>query len=149
MKKRLKQRKFHGKVTVMLLVERAKLAAQYGYAKPRWVHFCELLLPRFRLVLQEAKTTRSKYIWVSGWAGNVFRTFKVRFSDHRPARGVQEAQDSDFYVGKQHGDKWYTTEDAVCAVERFFGVEIKRAHVEPSPDVEAMDAHLDAIAQTV
>jgi len=120
--------KHDGKVTVMLLVERAEWALENGYQKPRWIHFCELLFPLFQLHLYEAKTTRSKYIWIRRKENG--KAFKVRFSDHRPNAQLERDGDCDFIVGARHMGRWRTTGDAVEAVEEFFGVKVKRVHID-------------------
>lgn len=143
-------------VTVTLLVERAEKAERGGYPKPKWVTFCELLLPLFRLTLDEAFTSHrngagfSKYI--RAYRGG--KEFKVRFSNHKPNAGKERAGDCDFFVGARHDGSWQTIEDAVRAVEEFFGVKVRRASVgpvaevpeqsvgAPSQDVAEMEAHL-------
>jgi len=52
----------------------------------------------WQISLHRAVTTRSKYIY----ATKNGRTYKIRFSNHKPAFMKQELGDSDFYVGVSH-----------------------------------------------
>lgn len=100
------------KVTKTLL--ESKISKQYGKAK--WIIFCEILLTEgYTLYLYEVSKTVSKYITIS--KGN--QTFKVRFSNHKPAFSKEFNNDSDFYVGVTNfGITTY--EDALCAVKKYF-----------------------------
>lgn len=87
-----------------------------GWPISKWITFCEEMLQAGYVVnVYESQTTRSKYVYVS----REKKTFKVRFSNHRPAREKQGEGDSDFYVGVSHGVVT-TTADAKKAVETFF-----------------------------
>src|SRR5882724_818198 len=74
-------------VTPELLAARFDRAAAKGFAKAKWIEFCELMLARrFSVELYEARKTFSKYITVSYSVAGTVRTFKVRFSNHKPIR---------------------------------------------------------------
>lgn len=100
------------KITQELL--NSKISAKYGKAK--WIIFCEILLKAgYNLKLYEARKTFSKYIYVSK-AG---KTYKVRFSNHKPAKWKEFNKDCDFFVGI--GNLGVTnTNDALNAVENYF-----------------------------
>jgi hypothetical protein len=88
------------RVTRQFLAQRTAKAERQGYPKYKWIEFCEAMLDLgYDLHLYEARTTFSKYITVSkNW-----KSFKVRFSNHRPAKERQENGDCDFFVGVSHG----------------------------------------------
>lgn len=99
----------------------AGLAAR-GWGKTKWIEFCEAVLRQgFRVRLYEAKTTVSKYIFVE--RDNSPKSFKVRFSNHRPNAGKQERGDCDFFVGVSNG-LVTTTNDALVAVDQHFREEL-------------------------
>lgn len=105
------------RVTTDFLGARAERLALMGYRKPRWVEFCEFTLRAgWTVSLYEARHTRSKYITVSDGR----RSFKVRFSDHKPIKHREIGGDCDFFVGVTHLGVT-TTGDAVRAVRAFFG----------------------------
>lgn len=64
---------------------------------PKWIEFCEHFIsnPNLKMFLYESASTNSKYIYVNFKN----KTFKVRFSDHKPNKRSENTQDSDFYVG--------------------------------------------------
>lgn len=96
--------------------EMLKSKVSEKYRKAKWIVFCETLLEKgYSLNLYEASKTFSKYITVSKNG----RSFKVRFSNHRPAISKQITNDSDFYVGVSNFGTT-TTEDALKAVEDYF-----------------------------
>lgn len=102
----------HKKITSELL--KSKISERYGKAK--WIIFCETLLNEgYTLYLYEANKTFSKYITVCQKG----KTFKVRFSNHRPSYAKEFENDSDFYVGVSNFGTT-TTEDALKAVKEFF-----------------------------
>lgn len=112
-------------ITLAYLRARTKMLEGKGYDKPRWITFCEVMIEHgLSVYLKEAKSTVSKYIMVTGEAGA--RPFKVRFSNHRPNRKMQEREDSDFYVGVSNG-KVATTNDAIAAVLEHHKVEARLA----------------------
>lgn len=113
----MKPRKARGlNVTLGFLKERSELAERGGWEEPKWIGFCRTLIAAgFYMSLYEAKETRSKYITVKRGE----KSFKVRFSNHRPSRSQEEAGDSDFYVGVAN-HVTHTTADALKAVADFF-----------------------------
>lgn len=89
------------------------------YPKQKWVEFCEVLMERgFVLTLYEARKTVSKYITVRHIKCPK-KSFKVRFSNHKPSRYREVAKDCDFFVGITHL-KTTTTKDALDAVFEYF-----------------------------
>lgn len=105
-------------VTQQFLDERANFVAALGHPKQKWVMFCEIMLKQgFKLSIYEARLTVSKYITVS----NGKKSFKVRFSNHKPISFRQERGDCDFFVGHNHGITT-TTNDAIKATIKFFAV---------------------------
>lgn len=101
-----------GKKCIMRMMGRCK-----KYPPPKYLLFCKFLFEKqFRVYLHEAKTTNSKYVTIARGRQEV----KIRFSDHRPNKHVQERADSDFYVGISNGIT-NTTRDAYYFVMREFG----------------------------
>ena len=95
----------------------SKISTRYG--KQKWIIFCEKLLAEgYTLTLYEAKKTFSKYITVRKDG----KSFKVRFSNHKPALDKQIKNDSDFYVGYSYSGIT-TTEDALRAVKKYFNLK--------------------------
>jgi hypothetical protein len=87
-----------------------------GFKRAKWIHFCHVMLDEgFYLTLYEARETFSKYITV--WDRS--RSFKVRFSDHRPNKGREIAKDCDFFVGRTHLHVT-NTDQAIEATLRYF-----------------------------
>lgn len=104
-------------VTKSYLDQRAARAIALGYSKPRWVLFCQIALDRgFAINLYEARRTNSKYVTV--WKGS--KSFKVRFSDHKPIKAREAGGDCDFFVGVTNLAVT-TTGDALRALFSFFG----------------------------
>ena len=102
----------HKKITQELL--NSKVSKVYGKAK--WIVFCEILLNEgYTLFLYEANKTFSKYVTVCKKG----KTFKVRFSNHRPSYAKEFENDSDYYVGVSNLGIT-TTEDALRATREFF-----------------------------
>lgn len=111
-------------VTQEFLLTRTAKAVAGGYAKQKWIFFCEVMLEReFRVSLYEARRTFSKYLTVTqaGRAG----TFKVRFSNHKPIASREAAGDCDFFVGVSN-QTVTTTEQAIQAVLHFFSAQPER-----------------------
>lgn len=106
----------YGHVTQQFLDLKTRMAAKAGYPKALWIGFCEVLLENgYEVSLYEAKKTVSKYITVRRGT----KTFKVRFSNHKPIEARELAGDCDFFVGRTHtGTR--TTEDALKAVHDHF-----------------------------
>jgi len=88
-----------------------------GLSSWGWVEFCEISIRRgFDVYLYEAKHTASKYITLFRNG----RSFKVRFSNHRPIARRELAGDCDFFVGVTNLSVT-TTGDALRAVAQHFG----------------------------
>lgn len=109
-------------ITMDYLKGRAEGLASAGYPKSKWIYFCEELLRLgFAAELYEARQTKSKYITVRQ-EGDWSRSFKVRFSDHKPIHYREMAGDCDFFVGHTHtGIR--NTHDAINAVCNYFKVQ--------------------------
>jgi len=89
-------------ITPILLEARVQRTINAGFGKQKWVEFCEVLLNEgFTLTLYEARQTYSKYITVVK-PGSRKKSFKVRFSNHKPNRHRELAGDCDFFVGVTH-----------------------------------------------
>ena len=86
------------------------------YGKAKWIIFAEKLLKQgYKIRLYEAKWTFSKYLTVE----KDDKKFKVRFSNHKPAREKELNNDCDFFVGVTNLQVT-TTEDALKAVYNYF-----------------------------
>jgi hypothetical protein len=106
-------------VTPAFLDARAQRALAAGYAKQKWISFCERVMGAgLKVSLYEARATVSKYITVSDGR----RQFKVRFSNHRPIKAREADGDCDFFVGVCNSITT-TTDQAADAVRQFFGME--------------------------
>lgn len=104
------------KITKEFLDDRSTRSLSAGFPKQKWIEFSEILINEgYTLYLDEAITTLSKYITVV--KGN--RSFKVRFSNHKPARIREEANACDFFVGVNNYVVT-TTDDALVAVRKHF-----------------------------
>ena len=87
---------------------------------PKWITFSLLLLDmKCELKLYEARKTKSKYIEVTRPLTGRVKPYKVRFSDHKPAKYLMESDPCDFYVGVSHDNVVTTTYDALKAVRRY------------------------------
>lgn len=110
------------RMTVEYLKNRAEGLIAAGFPKSKWIYFCEEMMRLgFTVELYEARQTKSKYLTVrlpDDWS----RSFKVRFSDHKPIYHRETAGDCDFFVGKTHTGV-RNTHDAVNAVCNFFQVQ--------------------------
>lgn len=86
------------------------------FSKPKWIQFCETFVDLEGMVLRlyEARKTNSKYITLY-FKG---KTFKVRFSDHKPIKSREEAGDCDFFVGVTN-NQVSTTAQAEQAVKNW------------------------------
>ena len=105
------------RVTHEMLHHRVEGLKLYGYPKPKWIEFCERLLPEgYTITLYEARRTHSKYINVSRGKAP---SFKVRFSNHAPILSREINGDCDFFVGRTNLSTT-TTSDALAAVFRHF-----------------------------
>lgn len=107
------------KVTPVYLASRSGDLAKRGYEKPKWIVFCECLLSKGLTVhLYEARKTFSKYVTVSDASG---RSFKVRFSNHKPIASREARGDCHFFVGVTN-QKVTTTGMALDATLKHFGL---------------------------
>lgn len=115
-----KQAKANGqKTTAEQLAVRAARSIALGYSKQKWVEFCEVALRRgLDVYLYEARHTASKYITLRGNG----KSFKVRFSNHKPIPSREAGADCDFFVGVTNRTVT-TTGDALRAVSAYFGLE--------------------------
>lgn len=109
-------------VTMDYLKGRAEGLAAAGYSKSKWIYFCEEMMRLgFTVELYEARQTKSKYCTVRREAFKG-KSFKVRFSDHKPIYHREMAGDCDFFVGHTNtGIR--NTHDAVNATCNFFGIQ--------------------------
>lgn len=112
------------------LLNRAQGLIAAGFPKSKWIYFCEEMMRLdFTVELYEARQTKSKYCTVRK-QGDWSKSFKVRFSDHKPIHYREMAGDCDFFVGVTHtGTR--NTHDAINAVCNFFGVQ--RIAGSPNP----------------
>ena len=92
-------------------------ARSRGWDAPKWTLFVVRMLDEgFTVSVYEAITTRSKYVTVTKGQ----KSYKVRFSNHKPNKGQELGGDSDFYVGVTHTGV-RTTDDAIKATLEHFG----------------------------
>lgn len=107
-------------VTVKYISNRAAAYKNAGYPKAKWMEFCEVLLKdEYSLILHEAKQTNSKYITVCKDG----KTFKVRFSNHKPILERELRGDCDYFVGVTNL-RTTNTAMALEAVKKYFeGIE--------------------------
>jgi len=84
-----------------------------NYPMPKWGRFCiELLKRGYKVQLHPAKTTVSKYIYVT----YKDQTVKVRFSNHKPAFQKQIHKDCDYYVGAIYGGAYSKMEEVMSKI---------------------------------
>ncbi|MBO6507323.1 MAG: hypothetical protein JJ979_02365 [Roseibium sp.] len=108
----------HRKIDKQYLDGRLNGLKAAGYGKTKWIEFCETMLNYgFDLSLYEARQTVSKYITVTSRASK--KSFKVRFSNHRPNRYREEGGDCDFFVGRNN-HSISTTDQAIEATLEHF-----------------------------
>lgn len=106
------------KLTQQYLVSRADSLVAAGYPKSKWIGFCEVFIAEgYTVHLYEARRTVSKYVTISDGSG---KSFKVRFSNHRPIPAREAGGDCDFFVGVTNQEVT-TTEQALAAAENYFG----------------------------
>ncbi len=115
------KKRFNGaKLNLAYLADRGENTMRAGYAKPKWISFCETMIKEgFMVKFYEANKTVSKYITVIK-PNSHLKPFKVRFSDHAPIRSREENKDCDFFVGRTNFTV-STTSDAIMAVFEHFG----------------------------
>lgn len=123
-------RKITNKYLTFEILEQ-KTSEKYGKAK--WIIFSEELLKKgFKVSLYEARRTFSKYLTVEKDG----LQYKVRFSNHKPAKEREKNNDCDFFVGVSNF-KVTTTEDALDAVYNYFNEkEKKKMEKEQIADVD-------------
>lgn len=108
---------------------RAKAARAGGFPKPRWIEFCETMIGLgYTVTLHEAASTVSKYVTVF----NLGKRYKVRFSNHRPAKDRQQHRDCDCYVGVSHG-RTVTTDEAIAETVAALGPSPFAAMADDEP----------------
>jgi hypothetical protein len=108
-------------ITKNLLQNREIACVSKGYHKQKWVVFCESLMSKgFTLKLYEARKTVSKYITVTH-PGIPSKSFKVRFSNHKPLKHKEQMNDCDFFVGISN-TKVTNTEMALQETLKYFGL---------------------------
>lgn len=70
-----------------------------GYPVPKWITFSLTMLNEgWDVVLQQSKTTVSKYIHITKGSAS----YKIRFSNHKANKEKESSQDSDYYIGVGH-----------------------------------------------
>lgn len=107
-------------LTPEYLKARAERTSALGYPKPKWVEFCDIALRRGLVAyLYEAKHTDSKYVTLRHGG----KSFKVRFSNHKPILAREIGNDCDFFVGVANRTVT-TTGDAMRAAMAHFGMKI-------------------------
>lgn len=106
-------------VTSNFLQNRTEFLKQNNWPKSKWIYFCEEMM-RLGLTIElyEARQTKSKYCTVRKDG----KSFKVRFSDHKPIYHREMQGDCDFFVGHTNtGIR--NTQQAIIAVCKFFGIQ--------------------------
>ncbi len=107
------------RVSQQYLTTRANRTVAKGYTKPRWIEFSETMISYgFRVYLYEARKTYSKYITLLHDSHNG-KEFKVRYSDHKPIKRRELANDCDFFVGVTN-IRTTNTDQAIEAVLEYF-----------------------------
>ena len=103
-------------INLDFLKHRVAYSKSLGYEKPKWIEFCEVMLVYgYTLTLYEARETVSKYITVS----NGTKSFKVRFSNHKPIKARELQGDCDCFVGRTNLGVT-TTHQAIQKTLQFF-----------------------------
>lgn len=107
-------------VSEAYLARQTQLIHGAGYPTPKWIQFCEYYLALgFGVKLHRPSRTVSKYITL--YHNN--KTFRVRFSNHRPLLEREISNDCDFFIGHTRG-RVTTTQDAINAANKYFGVTV-------------------------
>ena len=115
------------RVTHEYLMRRDDDLKSRGYPTPKWIAFCRHFLDLgLRVRLYEARRSVSKYVTLERGKKARRKTFKVRFSNHRPIRFREEKGDCDFFVGVCNRQTT-TTEQAIEAAMQFFDLEARDA----------------------
>lgn len=102
------------------------LQPEAKYPLPRWLELCTEVRkwPGVHVWVYDSKTTVSKYVYLSN--GDPIHTYKIRFSNHFAAKHKQEANDSDFYVGRHHFGTM-TTSQLLATLKRAYQVQAVEA----------------------
>ncbi len=104
------------KIDLKYVNDLAKNYIEKNYSAPKWLQFSKyFILKGFEVYLAKSKSTVSKYIYVE----DMENVFKVRFSNHKPNKNKEVAEDCNFFVGRTNL-RTTTTEQAVLAAEIFF-----------------------------
>lgn len=105
------------KLTIEYLDDRARAAISKGYPVQKWILFCKCMLSKgFDVYLYEARRTFSKYVTIKRGE----KSYKVRFSNHKPIKQREINNDCDFFVGVTHTGV-RTTRMAYYSVLEYFG----------------------------
>lgn len=114
-----KYKKNNGRFNLGDIERREASLQRSGFQPSKYLGFCRTLIGEgFSLRLYEARETASKYVTVEKDG----KSFKVRFSNHRPLQHREARGDCDFFVGVNHTSVT-TTNDALEAVRKFFSVD--------------------------
>lgn len=110
----------HEIIDFKLLANRSEGLANAGYNKPKWIEFCECMMNEgYQIKLYEAPQTFSKYITVMKGGA---KSYKVRFSNHKPIKALEMKKTCNFFVGWTHlGIS--TTNQAIQATREHFKKE--------------------------
>lgn len=105
------------KLTIEYLDDRANAALSKGYTVQKWILFCKRMIEKgFEVYLYEARKTFSKYVTIKKGG----KSYKVRFSNHKPIKHRELSNDCDFFVGVTHTGV-RTTRMAYFSTLDFFG----------------------------
>ena len=87
-----------------------------GFSSPKYLQYIKMALEKnYKVSLYDAQTTVSKYVTVKKGK----RTFKVRFSNHKPNKTKELNNECDFFVGITHLGIT-NTDNAWEATKKFF-----------------------------
>lgn len=116
--KKWQQKVTDGSVTLEFIEARAKRAVAQGFEVPKYLFFARLMIEDgLRVTMYEARHTVSKYLSVHKEG---HKSYKVRFSNHKPIPHRELAGDCDFFVGRTNLTIT-TTAMAIAAVRKHFG----------------------------
>lgn len=98
------------------LEHRIAWAKALGFETPKYVQFCQIMHNQgYTCHLYEARQTPSKYVTVSHGG----KSFKVRFSNHKPIHTRELRGDCDFFVGITNLGVRNTAQAALAAIKFF------------------------------
>lgn len=107
------------KCTMAFVEEKEKFWSTTQYSIPKYITFIRRCLEAgYQVKLYNAQKTVSKYVTVSRGKK---KTFKVRFSNHKPIAEREARNDCDFFVGVNNFQVT-TMEDAWKATQEYLGV---------------------------